>query len=78
MVLYTPIPLEEIFYDSSEEKKTAAYIQLPYSRGTIEVELLSVSTAKIVRLISSDLSDYLHPQLQPGNTIKLKWELEQL
>ena len=74
MVLYTPLPLEEIFNNPSE-KKQAGYMQIPFARGTIEVELTSASTAKIVRLLSSDINDYLHPALQPGVEIKLKWEL---
>ncbi|NMB35407.1 MAG: hypothetical protein GX989_03850 [Firmicutes bacterium] len=73
MILYTTVPLEEIFKEST--KKTE-YIQIPYSRGIIEVELISASRAKIVRLISRDLNDYLLPQLQPGTEIGLKWDLE--
>ena len=75
MVLYTPVPLEEILRDPTE-KKQACYMQIPFVRGTIEVELTSASTAKIVRLLSSDVNDYLHPALQPGVEIKLKWELK--
>ncbi|NLX91257.1 MAG: hypothetical protein GXZ07_06655 [Firmicutes bacterium] len=74
MVLYTPIPLQEIFQEQSEEKKKSN-VQLPFARGTIEVELTSDSTAKIVRLVSSDINDYLHPELQPGKEIKLTWDL---
>jgi hypothetical protein len=73
VILYTTIPLEEIF---KEDEKKAEYIQIPYSRGIIEVELISASTAKIVRLISRDLNDYLQPQFQPGTEIKLKWEID--
>ena len=73
MILYTTIPLEEIF---KEKEKKEEYIQIPYGRGIIEVELISASRAKIVRLISHDLNDYLQPQLQPGTEIKLKWEIE--
>jgi hypothetical protein len=74
MVLYTPIPLEEIFQEQIEEKKKSL-IQLPFARGTIEIELTSESTGKIVRLNSSDINDYLHPDLQPGKEIQLKWNI---
>lgn len=74
MVLYTTIPLQEIFREQTEEKKKSS-VQLPFARGTIEVEFTSASTAKIVRLISSDINDYLHPALQPGKEIKLTWDL---
>lgn len=73
MILYTAMPLEEIFKESD---KKVEYVQIPFSRGIIEVEIISASRAKIVRLISRDLNDYLQPQLQPGNEIRLKWDLE--
>lgn len=72
MVLYTPIPLEEVLRDGKEVQK-ADYIQIPFSRGIIEVQLISASTAKVVRLLSNDVNDYLHPKLQPGTEIQLKW-----
>lgn len=73
MILYTMIPLEEIF---KEDDKIVECLQIPYSKGIIEVELISASKAKIVRLISRDLNDYLQPQFQPGTEIKLKWEVD--
>ncbi len=73
MILYTTMPYEEIFKENVTKEK---YIQIPFGRGIIEVELISSSRAKIVRLISHDLNDYLQSHLQPGTEIKLKWELE--
>ncbi|NLJ55647.1 MAG: hypothetical protein GX334_01210 [Firmicutes bacterium] len=73
MIIYTTIPLEEIFKESEDKKD---YFQIPYSKGIIEVELISASKAKIVRLISHDLNDYLQPHFQPGTEIKLKWETD--
>lgn len=75
MVLYTPIPLEEIFQEKGEDQKKHN-LQIPFAGGTIEIEPTSASTAKIVRLFSSNINDYLHPGLQPGVEIKLKWELK--
>ncbi len=72
MVLYTTMPLEEIFKLDQEEQKES-YMQIPYSRGLIEVQLTSSATAIIVRLLSSDLNDYLLPELQPGTEIRLRW-----
>jgi hypothetical protein len=74
MILYTTVPLEEVFKEGDNK---AEYIQIPFSRGVIEVELISASRAKIVRLYSSDLDDYLQPKLQPGTEIELKWEMEE-
>lgn len=73
MFFYTTLPLEEIFQEKEIREK---YIQIPFSRGLVEVELISASKAKIVRLISRDPNDYLQPGLQPGAEIGLKWDLE--
>jgi hypothetical protein len=75
MILYTPIP-PEIVMKGSEEYKPS-YIQIPFSGGFIEVDLISPTRARIVRLISKDLNDYLQPGLQPGREIKLKWYINQ-
>lgn len=74
MILYTPLPPEIVMKGSEEHKP--AYFQIPYSRGFIEVEIISPDRAKIVRLNSRDLNDYLHPDLQPGTEIKLKWDIK--
>jgi hypothetical protein len=58
------------------EEYKPSYLQIPFSRGFIEVELLSPTTARIVRLMSHDAEDYLHPTLQPGKEIRLKWVAE--
>ena len=73
MVLYTTMPLEEVLRAPETDIKKGGYLQIPYSKGYIEVMLTSASTAKIVRLLSNELDDYLHPKLQPGTEIQLKW-----
>ena len=55
------------------EKHKPSYLQIPFSRGLWSVELTSPTTARIVRLISCDLNDYLQPHFQPGREIRLKW-----
>jgi hypothetical protein len=75
MILYTPIPPEIVMKGSEEHKPV--YFQVPFSRGFIEVEITSNNSAKIVRLNSRDLNDYLHPDFQPGKEIRLKWDIEQ-
>lgn len=71
MILYTLLPLEKVL--EGAEKHQPSYLQIPFSRGFLEVELISSSTAKIVRLISHNLDDYLKPCFQPGKEIRLKW-----
>lgn len=72
MVLYTTMPMEEVFNERKSEQKKD-YMQIPFSRGIIEVQLTSASTAKVVRLLSNDVNDYLHPKLQPGTEIRMQW-----
>ena len=71
MILYTPLPLEIVMKGSEEYRPS--YLQIPFSRGYIEVELISPVSAKIIRLLSNNLNDYLHPHFQPGKQIRLKW-----
>ena len=73
MVLYTPIPLEEVLAENNEQQ-AGNTLRIPYKSGTIEVEITSAATAKIVRLHSNSINDYLQPHLQPGSEIELKWE----
>ncbi|MEW5921072.1 MAG: YlzJ-like family protein [Bacillota bacterium] len=71
MVLYTPIPLEDVLEE--REARTGDLLQVPYERGIIEVQMTSALTARIVRLRTYAINDYLHPCLQPGMEIQLKW-----
>jgi hypothetical protein len=72
MILYTAMPLEEVLKDTQGEE-AANYLQIPFSGGFIEVQLSSALTAKVVRLQSNNIYDYLNPRLQPGAKIQLKW-----
>jgi len=73
MIIYTPLPLEIVMKEVETYKPH--YLQIPFKGGFIEVELTSPTTARIVRLNSINLSDYLHPALQPGKEIKLRWDI---
>ena len=71
MILYTTMPLEEVL-DETEENR-GEYLEIPYNNGIIEIELTSASTAKVARLRSSNINDYLDPRLQPGAEIRIQW-----
>jgi hypothetical protein len=73
LILYTPIPLEDVLAEK-EEHNYGNILQIPYNGGIIEVEMTSAVTAKIIRLHSHSINDYLQPHFQPGSEIKLKWE----
>ena len=68
MILYTVLP-HEIVLEGLEQKRNFIDIQL---QGlTIMVEPISMEEAVIVRVISTDPTHYLNPQLSPGRKIRL-------
>lgn len=71
MILYTPMLLEEVLKETEENR--GEYLEIPYNNGIIEIELTSASTAKVARLRSSNINDYLDPRLQPGAEIRIQW-----
>ncbi len=73
MVLYTPIPLEDVLAEN-DDHPVGDILKIPYNGGIIEVEMTSAVTAKVIRLHSHSINDYLQPQFMPGSEIKLKWE----
>ena len=71
MILYTPMLLEEVLKETEENR--GEYLEIPCNNGIIEIELTSASTAKVARLRSSNINDYLDPRLQPGAEIRIQW-----
>lgn len=71
-MLWTVMPLNMVM-DGSESYQPA-YAEIPWKNGTLLVEETGQSTARVVRLISSDPLDYLNPELQPGNIISYSKE----
>lgn len=69
MIHYAALPPELIFQGC--ESYTPEYLTIPFARGSIVMEPLSATEMRIVRLMSSDLRDYLNPALQPGRIIDL-------
>ena len=68
MVLYTIVP-EEVIFQSTEE--IAASQEVVYNGKRILVQPIDFKSFKIVQLISSDPSDYLLTDFQPGSVITL-------
>lgn len=69
MLLYTILPIEEVMegWDEFEPQ----YVELQQGSITMLVEPLGFGQGRIVRIISSDASNYLKPRLQPGCLISL-------
>jgi len=68
LILYTIVPLSTVFYQDS------SFIPEPeeiFYRGAIlQVTPVSPNKYRIERIISTQLNDYLNPQVQPGTIIK--------
>ena len=71
-LIYTPIPLEQIFPDNLDNLE---YKELDLGDGkTVIVERVNESQCKIVRLISTDCNDFLDSRYQPGTLINLYYK----
>lgn len=68
MVLYTIIP-EEIVFQSNEE--ISASQEIIYNGKRILVQPIDFKSFRIVQLISSDPSDYLLTDFQPGSVVTM-------
>lgn len=71
-MLYTIMPLEAVM--EGQESNLPTYTEMLCKNGTLIVEALSMNSARVVRLISSDPMDYLNPSMQPGSIINFKAE----
>lgn len=63
MTLWTVVPEELIF---GQESQPDSYEEIEFSGARMLVERISDSQRRIVRIISTDPSDYLCADLQPG------------
>lgn len=67
MIMYSVIPLEQIFEGIENETSTLEEINI---HGMImEVQPIDSRQARIVRLISPNPQDYLNPAFAPGQII---------
>ncbi|NLZ93757.1 MAG: hypothetical protein GX922_07085 [Firmicutes bacterium] len=69
-MLWTIIPVETVM--AGLDNFQPQYKELTWKNKTLLVEPQGMAEAKVIRIISSDPLDYLNPQLQPGQIIKLK------
>lgn len=69
MLYWSPIDLEQVFrgWDDQEDK----LVELSYKDVLLQVQPLGDGMAKVVRVISSNPSDYLRKDLAPGEIIAM-------
>jgi hypothetical protein len=66
MVIYTVLPPEEVIKPG--EGESPHYFTIDMDGRTFVMELVD-GHARIVRLLSTNPSDYLNPEWQPGNKV---------
>ncbi|MFY9371621.1 MAG: YlzJ-like family protein [bacterium] len=67
MILYTTMPLENV-YQGLEDMRPS-YLEVEMAGTMVVVEPIGLNQGRIVRILSTDPQDYLHPGLQPGRII---------
>lgn len=66
MLLYTPIPMEIVLEGLDKER---TYREVQIDGITMIVERINDSESKIIKLISTNPSDFLNPAFQPGKIL---------
>jgi hypothetical protein len=67
MIIYSIIPMEVIF--TGMEQQTYDYVEVTVGGISMQVEILGVNQAKIVRLLSCRPDDFINPAYTPGTII---------
>ncbi|MGE5484534.1 MAG: YlzJ-like family protein [Ignavibacteriales bacterium] len=67
MILYTVMPVEEVM-QQDEKRRT---IEIRVRGRIIQVEPVSPTEGRVVRVISTDPQDFLDPATQPGSLVSL-------
>lgn len=68
MIIYSPVPLEQIVEGIEDKVKPLEEIQV--DSVVMQVQPVDKYHARIVRLISPNPQDYLNPAYAPGRTIR--------
>jgi hypothetical protein len=66
MILWTVMPLDVVFPPT---EATLSYEEIEVDGTKLIVERLSVTEAKVIRVISSNPADFLNPNYQPGTRL---------
>jgi hypothetical protein len=67
MTIHSIVPMEIIF--AGMEQQTYDYIEMTIGGIMMQVEVVGLNQAKIIRLLSCQPNDYLNPAYMPGTMI---------
>lgn len=66
MIIWTVLPIEQVLEGID---KPPSYEEIEYEGINLQVERLSPTQCRIVRIISTNPLDFLQPNFQPGQII---------
>ncbi len=69
MTFYTIMPVDQIY--PHDHQKLTSFFEIMYNGIPIMVEHDGGTTLRIDRILSTNPSDYLHGDIQPGSVIPL-------
>ncbi|ALS21696.1 MULTISPECIES: YlzJ-like family protein [Paenibacillus] len=71
MIHYTVLPLEAVM-EGIDHEDFPRPVEIVMNGVTMQVHPINARQARIVRLISCNLQDYLNPQYAPGRMIEFQ------
>ena len=74
MILYTPLPVEQVL--EGFEKEAPELTEMLMGDVRVLVEQKGLTEGVVHRIISTEPMDYLRQELQPGTIISFKGSLE--
>ncbi|WP_040948738.1 YlzJ-like family protein [Gorillibacterium massiliense] len=75
MILHTIIPQEHIY--GAEKEQDYRFSDVVVGGVSMQVQDLGMGRARIVRLYSANLQDYLNPAYSPGAVIRFQPDIHQ-
>lgn len=70
MILYTPLPVEDVL--QGYEKEAPELIEMSMGDAMVLVQRTGINQGIVHRIISTEPKDYMRPELQPGCVINFQ------
>lgn len=70
MILYTPLPVEDVL--RGFEKEAPELTEMSMGDARVLVQRTGINEGIIHRIISTEPKDYLRPELQPGSVVSFQ------
>lgn len=70
MILYTPLPVEDVL--QGFEKEAPELTEMSMGDVRVLVQRTGINEGIVHRIISTEPKDYMRPELQPGSVISFQ------